>query len=405
MSTESAPATSASPVLSEAARSHLHWALTDGVGPMLFARLIERFGSAASALGAGAAALSTIERVGRRSADKIARARDAVRIEPEIAAAAAAGVRIICRDDEEYPAGLRRIPDPPIVLYVRGQLRAEDAVSLAVVGSRRCTIYGSAQARRFGELLAGAGFTVVSGLARGIDAFAHHGAVDAGGRSIAVLGNGLQEIYPPENAALAQRLCENGACISELPIAASVRSQNFPNRNRIIAGMTLGTLVVEAAHRSGALITARLASQDYNREVFAIPGQISEPMAFGTNALIRSGEAKLVTCLDDILDELGSVGELLSAGRERTPPPPRPGGQLLLEPPDEPPPPPGLSEAEERVYAVVPSMPTLQESVLNGTSLTPGEVLAAFTALELKGLIKRLPGQMVVRAQRSDPRR
>lgn len=391
---------SAAPDVSAAARAHLHWALTDGVGPMLFTRLLERFGSAEKALGASASSLTTIERVGQSSANKIAAARDAVDVKPELDRAREAGVQVICRHDEGYPEGLRRIPDAPIVLYVKGTLTRADAVAVSVVGARRCTIYGSDQARRFGELLAGAGFTVVSGLARGIDAFAHHGAVDARGRSIAVLGNGLGEIYPPENKSLAQRLIENGACISELPMTASVRATNFPNRNRIIAGLSLGTLVIEAAHRSGALITARLA-HEYNREVFALPGQVSEPLAFGTNALIRDGGAKLVTGLDDILDELGDVGSLLGEGRERPAPPRKPRTQTPLEPPDEPLPMPGLSNAEELVYAAVPEMPVFQDMILSKTGVSPGEALAAFTALELKGLIKRLPGQMVTRARRS----
>lgn len=384
--------------ISTTARAHLRWALTDGVGPLLFTRLLEQFGSAEKALGASAGLLAELPRVGRVSAEKIARGRDTVDVDAEIERAAVCGVRILCQADEAYPPGLRRIPDPPIVVYIKGELRPADAVAVAVVGSRRCTVYGSEQARRFGELLAGAGFTVVSGLARGVDAFAHHGAIAAGGRTLAVLGSGLREIYPPENRALAEKLLDHGAWVSELPMSTAVRAQNFPSRNRLIAGMTLGTLVVEAAHRSGALITARLAS-DYNREVFAIPGLVSEPMAFGTNTLIRDGGAKLVCCLDDVLDELGDVGSLLGDGRPRSTPP-RPGRGGPVEPPDDPVPLPGLSDAEERIYAVIPRMPTLQDVVLSESGMDAGQVLAALTALELKGLIQRMPGQMVRRVDR-----
>jgi len=388
------------PTITDAGRIHLRWALVDGVGPLLFSRLLVQFGSAETALGASAGQLAEIRRIGRQSADGIVRQRDTVDIDAEIEAAAQHGVRIVCRADEGYPPGLTQIADAPIVLYAKGELLPTDAVAIAIVGTRRCTIYGSEQARRFGELLAGAGFTIVSGLARGIDAFAHHGAVDAGGRAIAVMGKGLPEVYPPENKALAERILENGAWISELPMKAEVRRENFPSRNRIIAGMTLGTLVVEAPEHSGALITARLANE-YNREVFAVPGRAQDPAAFGTNELIRRGYAKLTTCLEDILEELGGVGEeMRPAPPAETAPagvaPAVDGSEPTATPP--PRPTPKLSEAEKRVYEVIGYEPILQDVVLRASQLPPGEVLAAFTALELKGLIKRLPGQLVVRA-------
>lgn len=381
-----------SATISTAARAHLHWALTDGVGPICFGRLLIHFGDAESALRVSAGDLATIKGIGSGAADSVARSRDQVDVDDEIAAAANLGVRIICREDADYPPGLLRIPDAPIVLYVKGELRDTDAVALAVVGSRRCTIYGSEQARRFGELLAGAGFTVVSGLARGIDAFAHHGAIDAGGRSIAVMGGPLSSIYPPENAALADKLLATGAWLSELPLHASVQPGNFPSRNRIIAGMTLGTLVVEAAQRSGALITARLALE-YNREVFAVPGRVQDPMSFGTNGLIRDTGAKLVMTLEDILESLGEVGAVMRPQTPKSPP-------LTKEPDlfDAPvAPPAGLSPIEARVLEAIGFEPMLQEQIFQLVEFPPGEVLAAFTVLEIKSLIRRLPGQLVVR--------
>jgi DNA processing protein len=415
------PAAAASPTITESGRVHLAWALTDGVGPQRFAQIIEHFGDAATALALPPAELGVIKGIGRETIDGIARSRDPARVEAEIAAAAEQGVRIIGRGDPDYPAGLAKIADPPIVLYVKGELLPTDAIAVAVVGSRRCTIYGSEQARRFAELLAQAGFTVVSGLARGIDSFAHYGAIEAGGRSIAVMGNGLDQVYPPENRPLADKLLEHGAWISELPIRTDVRARNFHARNRIIAGMTLGTLVVEAAQKSGALITARLANE-YNREVFAVPGRVQDPMSLGTNALIRDGAAKLVTCLEDILDELGDVGRMFraagpghqrrgasaasvgdhaantrqgeldlerseeSAGTaERQPQPATPRRDL------------NLSSNERRVYELIGCEPVLQDALLRAAELPVGEVLAAFTTLELKGLVKRLPGQLVVR--------
>lgn len=375
-----------SEVISDIGRTYLRWALTDGIGPLTFARLLIQLGDAEKALGAPASVLQTVKGIGVEKADAIARSRDGTEAEIEVAAAAEHGVRIICRADEDYPEGLKRIPDAPIVLYVKGELRPTDAVAVAVVGSRRCTIYGSEQARRFGELLAGAGFTVVSGLARGTDAFAHHGAVEAGGRSIAVMGRGLTEIYPPENQALAQKLLDSGAWVTELPMRAAVRAENFPGRNRIIAGMSLGTLVVEAAQRSGALITARLASE-YNREVFAIPGRVQDPMSQGTNALIRDGAAKLTTCLEDILDELGEVGQKMRGTEARRHEGTK--GESAAGAP--------LSAAESRVYGVIGYDAVLQDVILRAAELPPGEVLAAMTSLELKGLIRRLPGNLVVR--------
>lgn len=381
--------------ISDAARPCLALALTRGVGPMRFTRLIERFGSASAVLSAPVRELKAVETVGEETARHIASGDGLRAAEREIAVTQQHGVRIICRDDADYPPGLRHIPDAPIVLFIRGELRETDAVALAIVGSRHCSIYGSEQARRFGELLAQAGFTVVSGLARGVDAFAHHGAVDAGGRSIAVMGQGLHEIYPPENRALADKLLERGAWISELPIHDPVRASNFPSRNRIIAGMSLGTLVVEAADRSGALITARLA-MEYNREVFAVPGRVGDPLSKGTNRLIRDGGAKLVTCLEDVLDALGEVGERMRP-RAATVGPDRPATTTGSAAPRSTASPAGLTPAESSVYAMLGAEPMLQDALLRGASFPTGEVLAAMTSLELKGLIRRLPGQRVAR--------
>jgi DNA processing protein len=382
-----------SAVISEAGRHHLQWALIDGVGPLTFQKLLITFGTAEEAWQAPARALERVHRVGADKADQIASQRTTVTplVDAEVAAIEQAGGRILCRADADYPAGLKQLPDPPIVLYVKGELRSTDAVAVAVVGTRRCSVYGSEQARRFGELLAGIGVTVVSGLARGIDAFAHHGALDADGRTLAVLGTGLGEIYPPENRALAERLVSSGALISELPVRAAVRRENFPSRNRIIAGLSLGTLVIEAPKRSGALITARLANE-YNREVFALPGRVGDPNAFGTNALIRDGAAKLVLDLEDIVNELGEVGYHLQlregaaaghAPREQDTPA---AGQ-----------PTPLTPIEQRVLALISCDPILQDVVIQNAEYPPGEALAALTSLELKRLIRRLPGQLVAR--------
>ncbi|MFO0837244.1 MAG: DNA-processing protein DprA [Phycisphaerae bacterium] len=382
-----------SDTISELGRAHLRWALTDDIGPKRFIGVLSQFGDAERAWRVAPSELLAVQGIGPQIADSVARNRAEAEAgaEAEIATARELGARILCRADTDYPPGLAKIDDPPIVLYIRGEFRPTDAIAIAVVGSRRCSIYGSEQARRFGELLAGAGFTVVSGLARGIDAFAHHGAVDAGGRSIAVMGCGLTDVYPPENRALAERLLDSGAWISELPLKATVRAGNFPGRNRIIAGMTLGTLVIEAAARSGALITARLASE-YNREVFALPGRVCDPTSLGTNKLIRDGGAKLVTCLEDVLDELGEVGETMKKKL-----PEAANQPAAVETPDTGRPSPALSKVEAQVYRSIPYEPVLQDLVITASELPAGDVIAAFTSLQLKGLIRRLPGQLVVR--------
>lgn len=399
--------------ISESGRVHLRWALCEGIGPIIFGRLLLHFGDAETALGLPAAQLQDVKGIGRGTADRVARGRESADIDAEIETAAEHGVRILCRDDDEFPKLLRHIPDVPIVLYVKGRLQPQDAVALAIVGTRRCSIYGGEQARRFGELLAGAGFTVVSGLARGIDAFAQHGALDSAGRSIGVLGNGLTEVYPAENRALADKLIENGALLSELPMRTAVRRESFDPRNRIIAGLGLGTLLVEAPLRSGAMITARYTTE-YNREVFAIPGRLQEPAAQGTNALIRDAAAKLVTGLDDILAELGEVGLTMMQKGSETAERAGPGsaedpttnesadasGTPTTVRTSQSESPWKLSRIEARVFDLIGPDPILQDAVLSASSFPPGEVLAAFTALELKGLIKRLPGQLVVRGGR-----
>ena len=311
------PSTIASP----AAIEHLRWSLTAEVGPILFGRIIEHFGSVQAALGAGVHTLQAIDGIGPILAERMARSRESANIDAELALAERHGVRIICRDDDEFPRLLHHVPDPPICLYIRGQLSRDDWLALAVVGARRCTIYGREQAFRFGHQLATGGVTVISGLARGVDGESHKGALAAGGRTLAVLGNGLAtSIYPPEHRELAARVTENGALISELPLTTSPTRENFLPRNRLIAGLSLGVLVVEAAKRSGSLSTAARASE-YNREVFAVPGRVDSEFSTGTNALIRDQHAKLVTCVDDILDELARPARSSRATPAARPPP------------------------------------------------------------------------------------
>ncbi len=242
-------------------------------------------------------------------------------VEREKEAIARAGVTLLTLEDPEYPKLLRLISDAPPVLYVRGKLLAFDNLSLAVVGSRRCSVYGREQADRFAAGAAQAGLCVISGGALGIDTAAHHAALRAGGRTIAVIGSGLNNPYPSENHALFDRIADSGAgaVISELPMSAPPRPENFPSRNRIVSGLALGVLVIEAALRSGALITARLAAEDHSRDVLAVPGRVDAATSAGCHKIIREGWATLVTSVTDVLDALGDAGQLLKAGIEHSP--------------------------------------------------------------------------------------
>ena len=371
-------------------RHYLRLHLASGVGPIRLRKLIEHFGSIEAVLAASRGELQRVSGVGPKVAEAVFTARDDAAVEKEIAQAAECGARIICIADEEYPKPLLHTPDPPTCLYVRGKLEAGDSVAMAVVGTRRCSHYAREQALRFGELLAGAGFTVVSGFARGVDGYAHEGALRAGGRTIAVLGNGLSEIYPSEHAELGERVVESGALISELPMDVAPDSKNFPGRNRIIAGLSLGVLVVEAGRGSGALITAEAAT-DYNREVFAIPGAVDRPeMTAGSNGLIRDGAAKLVTCLDDILDELKDVGELMARGapQEDERGVVREGGDgALLR---------GLTAQQRAVLDAVAGGAGDVDAVCEASGADAASVVTALTSLQIRGLVRQLPGNRFV---------
>lgn len=376
------------PVASSAAIEHLRWALTPDVGPILFGRIIERFGSAQAALGARAAELERIDKIGAAKAYAIARGCEQADIRQEITLAAEHGVQILCRDDEAYPAPLRHIADPPICLYVRGRLEPEDTVAIGIVGARRCTIYGREQANRFGYLCASHGLTVVSGLARGVDGEAHKGAVAAGGRTLAVLGNGLTDIYPPEHQQLAEKVAQQGALISELPMTSSPQASNFLPRNRLIAGLSLGVLVIEAARRSGSLTTARLAAE-YDREVFALPGRVDSDYSQGTNRLIRDQHAKLVTCVEDIISELGDVGEALGSSSDPT----SELGEAASAAS-------GLTDAEQAVLDTIGHEERTIETIAEMTGQPTAKVAANLVGLQLRALVRQLPGNFFIRAGR-----
>ncbi len=376
---------------SEGIEDYLRLTHAEGVGPVLFARLVKQFGSVAAALDTSVAAMTKVEGIGTATAEKIARSRNSFDVQKEIDLADKHSSAIIHWDDTRYPAALRSIYDPPPVLYVRGTLSRSDALSVAIVGSRRCSIYGSEQASRFAHLLAAGGFTIVSGLARGIDTAAHKGALSAKGRTIAVQGCGLANVFPPENDKLAAMIAESGAVVSELPMGYEPLAENFPARNRIIAGLSLGVLVVEAPHNSGALLSAK-AALEYDRDVMAIPGKIDSPLSGGCHKLIKDG-AKLVDSLDDVLEAIGCVGQDLKPHIADSSKQAEEKVQATLFDSVK----LNLTDAEKKILGGFDGEPMHVEAVIALCGLPAGQVHSSLISLQLKGLVKSLPGGMYLK--------
>jgi DNA processing protein len=358
----------------------LRLALVPGVGPRTRKALLDRFGSSSAVLRALPSQLREVPGVGPKLAAKIAVAREEIHAEEEIEVCRSNGVAIVTLSDPQYPRPLREIPDPPGVLFVRGQWEPRDAIGVAMVGTRHGTQYGLRQAERLAGSLARAGLTIISGLARGIDAAAHRGALAAGGRTIAVLGSGVLNVYPPEHADLAAQVAAHGAVISESPPRAEPLPGVFPQRNRVISGLALGTIVVEAGERSGALITARHAMEQ-GREVFAVPGRIDDRTAVGCHRLIRDG-AKLVQSPEDVLEELGPLVE----------PAPHGDGRVVHHPAEL-----LLNDVETQVLAAIASDATPIDRIVTDTGLSIAQVLATLSVLEMRHLIRRLSGTTVMR--------
>ena len=367
--------------------------MTPGIGPRAAAKLLERFGSAEAVYGATRAELEKLRLI-PEAVDSII-ARDLFsRAEAEIETVRKLGADLLILDDGVYPELLREIYDPPITLYVKGAWEAcLERPCIAVVGSRRCSTYGQNAALMLARDLAQRGVTVVSGFARGIDAAAHRGALEAGGRTVAVLGTGMGEFYPRDHKRLADEILDRGgAVVTQFPLGTPPVAENFPYRNRIISGLSLGVVVVEAAENSGSLITARLAIEQ-NREVFAVPGNITSRNSFGTNYLIKGAGAKLVQQWQDI------AAELPPQIAARLLPPPFSdkkkekslADQLSLVPH-------GLSRSETLVLKLLTAdTPEHIDALVDRSKLTISDLTAALLALEMRELIRALPGRCFVR--------
>jgi DNA processing protein len=368
-----------------------HWlqlAMTEGIGPILVARLVQLAGGAEAAANADATTLRQVEGIGSAKAATIAQSlrRAAAEVDAELGRVEAAGAKLICLDDPDYPPLLRDIPDPPPVLYIRGTLEPRDLNAVAIVGSRKCSFYGREQAERFGALLAGAAVSVVSGGARGIDSAAHRGALaQPQGRTVAVMGSGVDVAYPPENDSLFDQIAQRGAVISEYPMGTPPVAENFPRRNRIVSGMSRGVLVVEADERSGALITARQACDDHGRPVFALPGRVDNKLSVGPHRLIREG-ATLVTCLEEILEGLGPLPHGASQPvieRElETDAPAKPQAVDVA-----------LNDHQRAILAQLDGEPIDVDLIIDRAALPAQVVLQELTFLALKGQVRRLEGQ------------
>src|SRR5436190_13522527 len=349
------------------------------MGPVRLRKLLEVFETPDRVLAAKRDALRAVEGIGREVVDQILNWDSLVDLPAELQRVRDFGATVITAESPLYPRQLREIHAPPIVLYVWGELTERDQHAIAVIGSRRTTHYGLESAKKLSYQLAYAGLTVISGLARGIDTAAHQGALAAKGRTIAVIGSGLLKLYPPENAALAEKIRGgNGAVVSEFSMEIEPDRQTFPMRNRIISGWSQGLLVIEAGANSGALISVAQALEQ-GRNVYAVPGHINAPSAMGSNRLIQQG-AKLVMDASDILDDL----EILL-------PEAKPSAETAVRPL------PPLSDEERRVFGAIDATETSIDDITDKTKLPSATVSSTLLQLELKRLVKQLPGKYFVK--------
>ncbi len=367
------------------ARLKLH--LLPGLGPKTLAALLERFETAERIIRTPASELMTVPNIGQKTADQLIDALNKLNIDAELALVEKHQARMLHLDHPDYPAALRNISTAPFFLFTRGTFQPADERAVAIVGSRHCTAYGRRVASRLAEGLVRAGWTIVSGLARGIDGVAHTAALDAGGRTIAVLAGGLGKLYPPEHKDLAERVVEQGVLLSEMPMAMAPMPDLFPRRNRIISGLSRATIIVEAALKSGALITARLAGEQ-GREVLAVPGPIDSEASEGPHQLIRQG-ATLVRSVDDVLEALDALPQLDASQISGSP------ATVSVNKVKEPP--PTLSPLQLQLWQALGSESAMVDDLVASTRLGISEINSALLMMELSGQIRRLPGNRFAR--------
>ncbi|HRJ10352.1 MAG TPA: DNA-processing protein DprA [Prosthecobacter sp.] len=348
------------------------------IGPVRARKLIAAFGGPEQVLKASARDLTRVEGIGEAHAQAVAGWEAQVDLPGELAKVKARGITLLTETDELFPPSLRGLRDAPLLLYVWGQLLPRDHHAIGIVGSRHATVYGLSATKRLGYQIAFAGRTVISGLARGIDTAAHEAALAAKGRTIAVIGSGIGKLYPPENQALAGRIAQSGAVVSEYPVDRIADKQTFPYRNRIVAGWSAGMLVVEAPARSGALITAQQAV-DNGRTVYAVPGPIDKPTSQGCNRLIQQG-AKLVIEAEDILADLDTLFPPAHIPQD---------ARADNAPPAAPP----VSLDEEIVLKAVKDGAAHIDEIITASGLTPATVNVCLMRLEMKRLLRALPGR------------
>lgn len=351
------------------------------VGPVTIKKLWDKFGSIEEAWRAGEKSIFEIEAISKPAAKAFVENRGQVDLDAEITEIERKNISVLTLEDEDYPDNLRNIYDPPPVLYIKGKFLPVDKRAIGIVGTRRASHYGLEMASKFARELSAHGITVISGLALGIDTAAHRGALEASGRTIAALGSGVDYIYPPQNTELADQIINNGALISEFPLGEKGEKGNFPRRNRVISGLSLGVIIVEGHFDSGAMITAKFAL-DQGREVFAVPGNIQLEQSKGPHWLIKQG-AKLVEDVQDVLEELNlqfqtsNIKTNLKSQMTKTKPA-------------------NLSPEEERIYDALSAEPKHLDAISVETGLAIPQVSSTLMMLEIKKIIRQLPGKVFI---------
>lgn len=368
----------------EERRALVGLSLIPGVGPGRIRKLLSKVGPATKIMSSSTSRLDAVPGISLRIALDIVSFSRSDLVDAQFRAADSIGARLITETDPEYPELLKEIYDPPAFLWVRGEFLKRDNFAVAIVGTRRATSYGRHIASTLAADLADRGITVVSGLAYGIDTAAHRGAADARGRTIGILGSGIDRIYPGSNRALAQRIIKSGCLLSEYALGAQPDAPNFPRRNRVISGMTLGTVIVEAFEEGGALITARLACEQ-NREVFAVPSPISrkDGPGYGCNRLIQRGHAKLVMSVEDIITEIQQLQSTESVSSDQA--------EGSGSPPD------SLSDEERILWSALEYQPIHLDAICSKCDIDPSTALVNLLNLEFRGLVRQMAGRQFVR--------